>query len=57
MAKITLDVAQLMPDGINGLINAASVGSIAVRAVIVSVIFIAVFLTSSVLLFKYRDVK
>lgn len=57
MIKITLDVAKFMPDGINALINVASVGDVAVRAIIVSVVFIAIFLTGAVLLFQKRDVK
>lgn len=55
--KIDIDVAKFMPDGINGLINVGDLNSIVVRAIIVSVIFIVGFLTSSVLLFQKRDVK
>ena len=57
MIKISVDVAKLMPDGINGLINVANIGSIAVKAIIVSTIFIAGFLLGAVMLFKKRDVK
>ena len=57
MIKITLDVAKLMPDGINGLISVSSLGTISVRAIIVSIIFIAVFLIGAIMLFKKRDVK
>lgn len=57
MVHITIDVAKLMPDGINGLINVSSLGDIIVRAIIVTVVFISVFLTGAALLFKKRDVK
>jgi ABC-type transport system involved in multi-copper enzyme maturation permease subunit len=57
MAKITVDIAKIMPDGINGLINVSDLGTIAVRAIIVSVIFIAGFLIGAVLLFRKKDVK
>jgi hypothetical protein len=57
MIKITLDVAKFMPDGINALINVASIGDVAVKAIIVSIVFIAIFLTGAVLLFQKRDVK
>lgn len=57
MVKIVVDIEKFMPDGINGLISVASVGDVALKAVIVSVIFIAVFLFGAVLLFKKRDVK
>ena len=57
MLKITVDLAKFMPDGINGLINVSSLGTIAVKAIIVSVVFIAGFLIAAVMLFKKRDVK
>lgn len=57
MIKINIDVAQIMPDGINGLISVSNLGTIAVRAIVVSVVFIAVFLSSAILLFKKRDIK
>lgn len=57
MVNIKLDLARIMPDGINGLIRVDSLGEVAVRAVVVSVIFIAVSLTSAAILFKKRDVK
>ena len=55
--NIKIDLAKLMPDGINGLINVSNLGTIAVRAIVVSIVFIAVFLIGAVLLFKKRDVK
>ena len=55
--KIDLNVAHIMPDGINSLISVSSLGEIAVKAIVVSVVVIAGFLTGAVLLFKNRDVK
>ncbi len=56
MLKISVDIAKLMPDGINGLISVADLNTVAVRAIIVSVAFIGCFLTGSVVLFNKRDV-
>lgn len=57
MIKISVDVAKFMPDGINGLIEVANIGTVAIRAIIVSIIFIVGFLIGAILLFKKRDVK
>ena len=57
MLKISVNLADFMPDGINGLISVSSLGTIAVKAIVVSVVFIAGFLISAVILFKERDVK
>ncbi len=57
MLKINIEIAKFMPDGINGLINVSSIGTIAVKAIIVSVVFIVGFLTATVMLFNKRDVK
>lgn len=57
MVNIKIDIAKLMPDGINGLISASSLGDIVVRAIIVTVVFVSVFLTGAALLYKKRDVK
>lgn len=57
MIKITVNVSNFMPDGINGLINVANLGTIVVKAIVVSVVFIAGFLIGAVMLFKKRDVK
>ena len=55
--KITIDIAKFMPDGINGILSIGSLGSVAVRAIIVSVVFIVAFLVASIMIFKKRDVK
>lgn len=57
VAKISVNMETITPDGINGLINASSIGGIALRAFMVSAVFIAAFLTGAVLLFNKRDVK
>ena len=57
MMKVKVDIAKIMPDGINGLISVSSLGTIAVQAIIIGVVFIGVFLGGAVLLFKNRDVK
>ena len=55
--KINVNISMLMPDGINGLINPSSVGEIAVRAILVSAIFILGFTFSAAMVIKKRDVK
>ena len=57
MVHISVNVAHFMPDGINGLIGVSNLGTIAVKAIIVSIVFIAGFLFGAILLFKKRDVK
>ena len=57
MLKININLADFMPDGINGLMSVSNLGTIAVKAVVVSIVFIAGFLTSAIILFKKRDVK
>lgn len=57
MLKIKINVAHLMPDGVNGLINAADIGSLYGRAIGVSAVVIVVFLTASVLVVRNRDVR
>lgn len=57
MLKISINVEKIMPDGINGLINVSDLGTIAIKAIIVSTVFIVGFLTGAILLFKKRDVK
>ena len=59
LLKIDIDVSKFSPDGLNDLINVyeLTTSNIAVRIVIVSVIFIAVFVTSAAFVFNKRDVK
>lgn len=55
--KININISMLMPDGINGLINASSVGEIAIRAILVSAVFIVGFVFSAAMVIKKRDVR
>lgn len=57
MLKISVNLADFMPDGINGLISVSNLGTIAVKAIVVSIVFIAGFLIGAIMLFKRRDVK
>jgi ABC-type transport system involved in multi-copper enzyme maturation permease subunit len=57
IAKITFDIGQYMPDGLNGQISIGSVGSIYIKAIIVSVAFTAVFLIANYIVVSKRDVK
>jgi ABC-type transport system involved in multi-copper enzyme maturation permease subunit len=57
IAKINFDIGQYMPDGLNGQISIASIGSIYIKAIIVSVAFTAVFLIANYIVVSKRDVK
>ena len=59
LLKIDIDVSRLSPDGLNDLVNVAELnaGNIIARTIIVSVIFIAVFVTGAAFIFTKRDVK
>ena len=57
IAKISVNMEMITPDGINGLINSTSIGDIALRAIIVSAVFIGLFLSGAIILFKKRDVR
>lgn len=57
LVKIDINISHLMPDGVNGLINLSSLSEEAGRALGVSVVFIAVFVSLAALLYKKRDVK
>ena len=57
MLKISFPISGYMPDGINGQLALDTVGELSVKAIAVSVIFIAVFLASNYLIVRRRDVK
>lgn len=57
MVNISFNVADIMPDGINGLISVSNLGNIWIKAIIVPVVFITGFLIGAIMLFKKRDVK
>lgn len=57
IVKINLNVSHFMPDGISGLINAGNLGSLWLKAIIVSIVFIAGFLAGAMVIVNKRDVK
>lgn len=57
IAKINFDIGRYMPDGLNGQISIASIGTIYIKAIIVSVAFTAVFLIANYIVVSKRDVK
>jgi hypothetical protein len=57
MVNISFNVADIMPDGINGLISVSNLGNVWIKAIIVPVVFIVGFLIGAIMLFKKRDVK
>ena len=57
MLKIKFDVANLMPDGVNGMLNCGNLVEILPKALIVSAVFIGGFVTGTYLLMEKRDVR
>jgi hypothetical protein len=57
VAKINFNVSQYMPDGINAQLSVASVGDLYIKAIVISIAFIAVFLTANYIVVSKRDVK
>ena len=57
VAKINFNVAHYMPDGINSQLSVASVGDLYIKAIVVSIALIAVFLTTNYIVVSKRDVK
>lgn len=57
MLKIKFDVANLMPDGVNGMLNCNNLVEILPKALIVSLVFIVGFVTGTYLLTEKRDVR
>lgn len=55
--KVKLNVSHFTPDGVNGMLSIADLKDVWVRALIIAVIFIVVFLGSTVMLVKKRDVR
>lgn len=55
--KISFKISDYMPDGIDGLLSVETLGTLAPKAIIVSIVFMAVFLFGSIFLMKKRDVK
>ena len=57
MLKIKFDVANLMPDGVNGMLNCGNLVEILPKALTVSLVFIVAFVTGTYLLMEKRDVR
>ena len=57
MLKIKFDVANLMPDGVNGMLNCGNLVEILPKALTVSLVFIGGFVTGTYLLMEKRDVR
>lgn len=57
MLKIKIDIATLMPDGINNILGINNITDVLLKAILVSVIFIAVFISGAAFLTEKRDVR
>ena len=57
MMKIDFAISDYMPDGINSQLAFDTVSDLAVKGVLVSVAFVAVFVTLNFILIRKRDVK
>ena len=55
--KIDFPISDYMPDGINSQLSIDTVGDLAVKAIVVSIAFIAVFLGANYFLQRKRDVR
>lgn len=55
--KINFDIINYMPDGINSQLALDTVGELSVKAIAVSIVFMAAFLTANYFVVRKRDVK
>ena len=55
--RIDLDIGGLMPDGILSMLSLYTVEELCVKAIAVSVVFIAVFLATNYFVLRKRDVR
>ena len=55
--KINFPISDYMPDGINSQLSIDAVGSLTVKAIVVSIVFIAVFLGANYFVQRKRDVR
>lgn len=55
--KINFPISDYMPDGINSQLAIDTVGSLTVKAIVVSIAFIAVFLSANYFVQRKRDVR
>lgn len=54
---LNFEVAKYMPDGINGMISIAQIGSVWLQGLIVSILFIVGFTSATIYIVSKRDVK
>ena len=57
MMKINIVIGNYMPDGINSELTLNTVSGIAVRAIVVSIVFIVIFVGANYAVLRKRDVK
>ena len=55
--KIDLPISSYMPDGLNNQLSISTAGSLTVNAIVVSIVFIAVFLGANYFVQRKRDVR
>lgn len=55
--KINFPISDYMPDGINSQLSIDTVGSLTVKAIVVSIVFIAVFVGANYFVQRKRDVR
>ena len=57
LMKINFPISQYMPDGVNSQLTLDTVGELYIKAILVSLVFIAVFVAANYLVLRKRDVK
>ena len=57
MLKIKFPIGDYMPDGVNSQLALDSVGEIYIKAIVVSIAFMAVFTMANYFILRKRDVK
>lgn len=57
VVKINFDIANYMPDGINGQLNLYTIEELAPKAIIVSVAFVVAFVAANYYVVRNRDVR
>ena len=57
LMKIEFVVGDYMPDGINSALSVATTGDLALKAVLVSIAFIAIFVVANYMMTRKRDVR
>lgn len=57
MLKINIPISDLMPDGLDSQLAIGSVGELAVKAILVSIVFTAAFIAANYAILRKRDVR